>query len=142
MGSAHVCTSNTGFVSAGSARWRWPSRDTHHAQSCRYEPPETPPLSRAALPGSYPFPYQETPIPGVVLLSTGNPCRIGSDQFLWLLAFWEVNGIGCLALGWHLGMFLHPPMDLDAVGLRKVRNYLPTLPSQELNYFSQLNFCD
>lgn len=62
-------------------------------------PLRPPPLSRAALPGSYPFPYQETPIPGVVLLSTGDPCPIGNDQFLWLLAFWEVNGIGCLALG-------------------------------------------
>lgn len=72
----------------------------------------------------------------------GHPCPIGNDQFLWLLAFWEVSGMSFLTSGLHLGLFLHPPVGLDAVGLRKVRNYLPTLPSQELNYFSQLNFCD
>lgn len=60
-------------------------------------------------------------------------------NFLWLSAFWEVSGVGFLTLGLHFGMFLHPPVQLDAVGLR---NYLPTLPSQELNYFSQFNFCD
>lgn len=56
--------------------------------------------------------------------------------------------MGCLASGWYLGIFVYPSMDLDAAGARggeecyTARNYLPVLPSQELNYFSQLNFCD
>lgn len=53
--------------------------------------------------------------------------------------------MGRLASGWHLGVFLYPPMGLDAAGFGEcyvVGNYLPALPSQELNYFSQLNFCD
>lgn len=56
------------------------------------------------------------------------------------------SGVGRLALGWHVrGM---SPYGFGWWGARgggecyMAGNHLPTLPSQDLNYFSQLNFCD
>lgn len=59
----------------------------------------------------------------------GHPCPVGNDQFLWLLAFWEVSSMGFLTLGLHLGMFLHPPVDIGAGGAQEGEELSPH-PSQ------------